>query len=135
MLSDDTLVPADKTIDGVLAALFDVPALLEVDPPRSAPPAPRARRQSVADAFADAKVIGYGPDAEAIMEAVGALRDGDPGLIPLGEPGAVAAFVTACRQIRVGERGTPPMRRQPRQSNAESTNRQPPTPTTNPERM
>ena len=107
VLSDDTLVPADKTIDGGPSVLFDAVVLLGASPAADQLTGVPAAKQFVADAFAHAKVIGYGPDAEAIMEAVGALRDGDPGLIPLGEPGAVAAFVTACRQIRVWEREQP----------------------------
>jgi catalase len=49
-------------------------------------------------------VIGFAESARPLLEAVGVHENGDAGLTQLGANGEVAAFVEACRQVRVWDR-------------------------------
>jgi len=55
-------------------------------------------------AFAHLKFIGCGADSGPLLEKAGVAADADDGLIRLGNPASAAAFVKACRKLRIWER-------------------------------
>jgi len=102
--SDGSWIDADHEIDGGPSVLFDAVALLVSDEGAkllsNKPPA----RDFVADAFAHLKFIGYVEAAKPLMSKAGVLDNPDRGLVPLAMPDDAAAFVAACRELRLWER-------------------------------
>ena len=61
-------------------------------------------RDFIADAFAHAKIIGYVGAALSLFDKAGVPEELDEGFISLDGAEGCAAFITACRKLRVWAR-------------------------------
>jgi catalase len=107
--SDGTLIAGDQKIGGGPSVLYDAVAVLPSEAGVNLLVANPAARDFVADAFAHLKFIGYVNAAMPLFEKAGIAADLDEGCISLTAPkraGAkgAAAFVAACRNLRLWER-------------------------------
>jgi catalase len=107
--SDGTLIAGDQKIGGGPSVLYDAVAVLPSEAGVNLLVANPAARDFVADAFAHLKFIGYVNAAMPLFEKAGIAADLDEGCIGLTAPkraGAkgAAAFVAACRNLRLWER-------------------------------
>ncbi len=102
-LSDGTVIAADQKLGGGPSVLYDAVVVL-VDEPGGELLAERpAARDFVADAHAHCKFIGYTPGALPLLERAG-VRDLDDGCLALERTRDAAAFVEACRALRLWTR-------------------------------
>lgn len=102
--SDGSWLEADHEIDGGPSLLFDAVVLLVSEDGAgtltSKPPA----RDFVADAFAHLKFVGYVDAARPLLAKAGVPDPLDRGFVHLAAPDDAAAFVQACRSLRLWER-------------------------------
>ena len=101
---DGSLIPAHHMIDGGPSVLFDAVVLLLSEEGAEALTGEAAARDFVADAFTHCKFIGFSHGAETLLLRSGVAADADEGLIYLGDEGAIAGFVKACRKLRLWSR-------------------------------
>ncbi|HTV74829.1 MAG TPA: catalase [Candidatus Acidoferrales bacterium] len=101
--SDGSLIEAQQRIDGGPSVLYDAVALLVSPAGAKLLGNESTARDFIADAFAHLKFIGYVEAALPLLEKAG-VTDRDRGCIELAESGDAAAFVQACRELRVWER-------------------------------
>ena len=102
--ADGSWIEAGHMIDGGPSVLFDAVALLLSEDGAERLAGEAAARDFVADAFAHCKFIAFTPDAVALLRKAGVDPQADEGMIALGEPGAVAAFIESCRKLRLWSR-------------------------------
>lgn len=102
--ADGSWIEAGHMIDGGPSVLFDAVALLLSEEGAERLAGEAAARDFVADAFAHCKFIAFTPDAVALLRKAGVDPQADEGMIALGEPGAVAAFIESCRKLRLWSR-------------------------------
>ncbi|MFC3727060.1 catalase [Neoaquamicrobium sediminum] len=103
--SDGSMIEADHMIDGGPSVLFDAVAIIVSEAGAERLAGEAAARDFVADAFAHLKYIGYTDAAAALLiKAAVPVDSGDEGLIPLSAAKEAAAFVSACRKLRVWAR-------------------------------
>jgi len=102
--SDGSWVDADEKIDGGPSVVFDAVVLLASGKGAEALTRESTARDFVADAFAHLKFIGYVDAAGPLLEKAGVAADGDEGVIRLDKPSSAAAFVKACRKLRLWDR-------------------------------
>ena len=102
--SDGSSLDVTQKIDGGPSVLYDAVVVLVADDDASTLARDGTARDFVSDAYAHCKVIGFSESARPLLEAVGVHENGDAGLTQLGANGEVAAFVEACRQVRVWDR-------------------------------
>ncbi len=102
--SDGSVLAADEAIKGGPSVLFDAVVLLVSAAGGTRLAEEAAARDFVADAFAHLKVIGYVEAAMPLLEKAGIAAALDDGTIALAKPGDAAAFITACRALRVWPR-------------------------------
>lgn len=95
--ADGTLIPAAHMVDGGPSVLLDAVAVILTPEGAKRLAGDVAARDFVSDSYAHCKFIAH------TLEAVGIESTADEGLIPLA-PRACAAFVTACRRIRLWAR-------------------------------
>jgi catalase len=102
-LDDGTAVAARHKIDGGPSVLFDAVAVLPSADGVALLAGDAAARDFVADAFAHCKFIAHNAAARALFDAarVPAL---DAGFVPLSGDKDAAAFVAACRGLRLWSR-------------------------------
>ncbi|MGD9511896.1 MAG: hypothetical protein AB7I59_25600 [Geminicoccaceae bacterium] len=103
--SDGTWLEGDEKIDGGPSVLFDAMAILPSAQGATLLAGNSAPRDFVADAFAHFKFIGHHSAAEPLLSKAGldsAERDG--GCLRLDRTEDVAAFLTACRELRFWQR-------------------------------
>lgn len=101
---DGSWIEGRHMIDGAPSVLFDAVALLLSDEAAQRLAEEAAARDFVADAFAHCKFIGYTPGAAPLLRKAGVEPEGDEGLLVLESKGTIAAFVTACRKLRIWAR-------------------------------
>ena len=82
--------------------MFDAVVLLPSEDGVAALAALPPARDFVADAFAHCKFIGYGPAATALFEKASVAPD--EGCIALAKAKDAAAFIAACRELRLWDR-------------------------------
>ncbi|PYD62283.1 catalase [Gluconacetobacter entanii] len=95
------VLPVMQKINGGPSVLYDAVVLLPSAQGSRLLLGEATMRDFIADAFAHAKFIGYGTDAEPLLDAAGvtsAVRD--DGVIRLGGGGDATAFVKACAALR-----------------------------------
>ena len=107
--SDGTLIAGDQKIGGGPSVLYDAVAVLPSEDGVKLLVTNPAARDFVADAFAHLKFIGYVDAAMPLFEKAGIAADLDAGCISLIAPKrtaakGAAAFVAACRNLRLWER-------------------------------
>lgn len=102
--ADGSWIEAGHMVDGGPSVLFDAVALLLSEEGAERLAGEAAARDFVADAFAHCKFIAFTPDAVALLRKAGVDPQADEGMIALGEPGAVAAFIESCRKLRLWSR-------------------------------
>ncbi|UTI66825.1 catalase [Paraconexibacter antarcticus] len=102
--SDGEQRPAGQQVGGGPSVLYDAVALLVSADGAAQLAGHPAAKDFVSDAFAHAKFIGCGPDADALLAAAGVERGADEGLVDLGGPGDAEAFITAARAVRLWAR-------------------------------
>jgi catalase len=101
---DGSWIEGRHMIDGAPSVLFDAVALLLSDEAAQRLAEEAAARDFVADAFAHCKFIGHTPGAAPLLRKAGVEPEGDEGLLVLESKGTIAAFVTACRKLRIWAR-------------------------------
>ncbi len=102
--SDGTWIEAKQKINGGPSVLYDAVALLPSQDGAGFLAQDASVRDFIADAFAHAKVIGYIGAAASLFAKAGVPEDLDEGFIRLDEANSCAAFITACRKLRVWAR-------------------------------
>ena len=102
--SDGSWIEADEKIDGGPSVLFDAVALLPSREGAALLAGEATARDFVADAFAHLKIIGRNEAAAPLLDKAGVPAGGDEGVVPLGRAGEVAAFIAACRKLRLWSR-------------------------------
>ena len=102
--ADGTAVAAKHMIDGGPSVLFDAVVLLLAEDGGAQLAKETAARDFVADAFAHCKFIGYTAGAAALLEKAAIPPSADEGLIVLDSAKSAAAFLKACRTLRVWSR-------------------------------
>ncbi len=102
--ADGTAVAAKHMIDGGPSVLFDAVVLLLAEDGGAQLAKEAAARDFVADAFAHCKFIGYTAGAAALLEKAAIPPSADEGLIVLDSTRSAAAFLKACRTLRVWSR-------------------------------
>jgi catalase len=103
-LSDGTTVAAKHKVDGGASVLFDAVAILVSAEGAALLARDAPAKDFATDAFAHCKFIGFSAEADAIFKSAGMAGDLDEGCMPLGKPGDVGAFITACRALRLWSR-------------------------------
>lgn len=99
------VLPVMQKINGGPSVLYDAVVLLPSAQGTRLLLGEATMRDFIADAFAHAKFIGYGADAEALLDAAGVTAGArDDGVIRLGGVGDAAAFVKACAALRFWQR-------------------------------
>ena len=104
--ADGSRIEARHMIDGGPSVLFDAVALLLSEEGAERLTGEAAARDFVADAFAHCKFIAFTEGAVALLRKAGVDPEADEGMIALGEPDAVAAFIESCRKLRLWSRET-----------------------------
>jgi catalase len=102
-LSDGSLVPADKNIDGGPSVLFDAVAVMASVDGAALLAGDSAAKDFVTDAHAHCKIIGYVETTTELFRAAGLAELIDEGYVAL-DAGATDAFIAACRQLRFWQR-------------------------------
>lgn len=103
--TDGKLIPARQKIVGAPSVLYDAVVLLPSAAGAKLLTGEATARDFVADAFAHAKFIGYGPDAKLLLAKGGITpEDMDDGIIPLEAPSDLKTFITLCRKLRFWDR-------------------------------
>ncbi|KXV15924.1 catalase [Gluconobacter oxydans] len=103
--TDGKLVPAGQKIVGAPSVLYDAVVLLPSAAGAKLLTGEATARDFVADAFAHAKFIGYGPDAKPLLAKGGITpEDMDDGIIPLEAPSDLKTFIALCRKLRFWDR-------------------------------
>jgi catalase len=102
--SDGSLIPADEKIDGGPSVVFDAVAVLLSDAGAKLLAEEATARDFVADAFAHCKFIAHTAAALPLLERAGVAPARDSGVVELDKPDQAAAFVIACRQLRLWQR-------------------------------
>jgi catalase len=102
--SDSTRIDADQKIGGGPSVLYDAVAVLPSEEGTKLLVKNAATRDFVADAFTHLKFIAYVGAAMPLFEKAGIAGDLDRGCIRLTHAKDAAAFVTACRDLRLWER-------------------------------
>lgn len=103
--SDGSWIEAKHMIDGGPSVLFDAVVLILSDAGAERLTGEAAARDSVADAFAHCKFIGYSAAAAPLLAKAGVPLDHtDDGLVLLDSAKSVSGFVEACRKLRVWAR-------------------------------
>lgn len=103
--TDGKLVPAGQKIVGAPSVLYDAVVLLPSADGAKLLTGEATARDFVADAYAHAKFIGYGPDSEPLLAKGGITpADKDDGIIPLATAADLKAFIQSCRGLRFWER-------------------------------
>ncbi|PDT02404.1 catalase HPII [Rhizobium chutanense] len=100
-LSDGNWIEAHQMIDGGPSVLYDAVALLPSSEGTSDLLKEATADDFVSDAFVHCKFIGYVKTALPLMQKAGIADSLDEGVIALGGPGDVAAFVKALGKLRV----------------------------------
>ncbi|MFT8808952.1 catalase [Gluconobacter sp.] len=103
--TDGKLVPAGQKIVGAPSVLYDAVVLLPSAAGAKLLTGEATARDFVADAFAHAKFIGYGPDAKPLLAKGGIMpEDMDEGIVALKDPADLQNFITTCRSLRFWDR-------------------------------
>jgi catalase len=103
--SDGVLRPAGQKIDGAPSVLYDAVAIVPSADGAALLAGHAPALDFVRDAHAHCKFIGYGGDAASLFDAAGVSDKIDDGYVALDAKRAtVAAFVTACADLRLWER-------------------------------
>ncbi|MEW6634866.1 MAG: catalase [Pseudomonadota bacterium] len=100
--ADGSWIEARHMIDGGPSVLFDAVALLLTEEAAEHLTAEAAARDFVADAFAHCKFIAFTTGAARLLAKAGV--EPDEGMIELGGPDTVSAFIEACRKLRLWAR-------------------------------
>ncbi|MBS1038208.1 catalase [Gluconobacter cerinus] len=104
-LTDGKTVPAGQKIVGAPSVLYDAVVLLSSAEGTKLLSREATARDFVADAFAHAKFIAYGPDAAPLLAKGGITPDDmDDGVIPIKNDGDFKSFITTCRKLRFWDR-------------------------------
>jgi catalase len=82
--------------------VFDAVAVLLSDAGANLLADEAAARDFVADAFAHCKFIAHSAAAKPLLDKAGAVADG--GIVALGKPADVAAFLKECGKLRFWDR-------------------------------
>jgi len=102
--SDGTLIEAQQKIGGGPSVLYDAVAVIPSLEGCQALLKNAAAKDFVSDAFAHLKFVGYTEAAMALFEKAGVASDMDGGFVNLSTAKGPAAFVTACRKLRMWDR-------------------------------
>jgi catalase len=102
--SDGSPIEAQQKIGGGPSVLYDAVAVIPSEDGVQALLKNASAKDFVSDAFAHLKVIGYVAAAMPLFEKAGIAADMDEGFIPLGKAKGAAAFVVACRKLRIWTR-------------------------------
>ena len=102
-LSDGSVITADQKIGGGPSVLYDAVVVLVDDPGGELLAERPEARDFVAHAHAHCKFIGYTPGSLPLLERAG-IRDLDDGCLALERTRDAAAFVEACRALRLWTR-------------------------------
>lgn len=102
--ADGTWIEAKHMIDGGPSVLFDAVALLLSEEGAERLVGEAAARDFVADAFAHCKFIAFTAGAVPLLQKTGVDPEADDGMIALGHPEAVRAFIKSCRKLRLWSR-------------------------------
>jgi catalase len=100
--ADGSWIEARHMIDGGPSVLFDAVALLLTEDAAEHLTREAAARDFVADAFAHCKFIAFTQGAAPLLAKAGIKPD--EGMIELGGPDTVSAFIEACRKLRLWAR-------------------------------
>ncbi|CAI9121600.1 catalase [Brytella acorum] len=99
--TDGKLLAAGQKIVGAPSVLYDAVVLLPSADGAKRLAGEATARDFVADAYAHAKFIGYGRDAESMLAKGGITSaDKDDGIISLSAAGDMKAFIQSCRALR-----------------------------------
>ena len=109
--SDGSWIEADEKIDGGPSVLFDAVALLVSEEGAALMAEEASVRDFVADAFAHRKFIAHVAAAAPLLERAAVAPSGDDGVIELKAAEDAAAFIRACRKLRVWSREGKPTRK------------------------
>jgi catalase len=102
--SGKTLIPAQQKLGGGPSVLYDAVAVLGSDAGIAAIANEAAARDFVNDAFAHCKFIAYNAAAVPLFESAGIAGKLDKGCFALTTPKDIAAFLNACKNLRLWER-------------------------------
>jgi catalase len=102
--SDGTRIEAQQKIGGGPSVLYDAVAVIPSKEGVQPLLKNAAAKDFVSDAFAHLKIVGYVDAAMPLFEKAGIAGDMDEGFIPLGTAKAPAAFIAACRKLRIWAR-------------------------------
>lgn len=102
--SDGSPIEAQQKIGGGPSVLYDAVAIIPSEEGVEALLTNASAKDFVSDAFAHLKVIGYVDAAMPLFEKTGIAADMDEGFIPLAKAKGAAAFVVACRKLRIWTR-------------------------------
>lgn len=102
--NDGTLIEGKEKIGGGPSVLYDAIALLPSAEGVKSLVRNAAAKDFVSDAFAHLKFIAYVDAAKPLFEKTGIAGDMDDGFILLSEAKGPAAFVEACRKLRLWKR-------------------------------
>jgi catalase len=101
-LSDGSLLPAMKKIDGGPSVLFDAVAVVVAEEAVPMLAMDGNVRDFLSDAFGHCKVIGFTEAARPLLDRAGV--EPDEGVIPLAAARDATAFIEACRGLRLWSR-------------------------------
>ncbi|GBQ67924.1 catalase [Ameyamaea chiangmaiensis NBRC 103196] len=103
--SDGQKVPAAQKVNGGPSVLYDAVALVVSAKGADLLSNEATARDFIADAYAHAKFIAYVGDAVPLMERAGVRQqDFDDGIVKIAADADAAAFVKACRALRLWAR-------------------------------
>jgi catalase len=102
--SDGDRIEAQQKIGGGPSVLYDAVAVIPSKEGVQPLLKNAAAKDFVSDAFAHLKVVGYVDAAMPLFEKAGIAGDMDDGFIPLGTAKGPAAFIAACRKLRIWAR-------------------------------
>ncbi|ANK81076.1 MAG: catalase HPII [Rhizobiales bacterium NRL2] len=104
-LSDGTALAADEKIDGGPSVVFDAVAVVMPSNTAGQVKQDKPTVDFVSDAFAHAKFIAYGEQAQPVLEAaIG--PELDSGCVKVADAGDARAFIEKCRAMRFWDRET-----------------------------
>ncbi|NHO32368.1 catalase [Acetobacter fallax] len=104
-LSDGSTIPLGQKINGGPSVLYDAVVLLPSAAGAKLLGNEATARDFINDAFAHAKFIGVGPDADPLITRAGLQSsDRDKGFVTIGSAGDADGFIKACRAVRFWER-------------------------------
>jgi len=104
-LTDGKTIPASQKIVGAPSVLYDAVVLLSSAKGTKLLSREATARDFVADAFAHAKFIAYGPDASPLLAKGGITPDEmDDGVIAIKSDADFEPFIATCRKLRFWDR-------------------------------